>query len=135
MRFLDRNINLNELSPLTLSFIGDSVYDLLVREKLVCEANRPVGVLSDEKVHMVNCKAQALVIESLLPYLTEEETDIYKRRKNAHTTTVPKNARNIDYHRATGLEALFGYIYLKGDIDRLRELFCLSEKLTGESSQ
>ena len=84
---------------------------------------------------MVNCKAQALVIESLLPYLTEEETDIYKRGKNAHTTTVPKNARNIDYHRATGLEALFGYIYLKGDIDRLRELFCLSEKLTGESSQ
>ena len=92
MRFLDRDINLKGISPLTLSFIGDSVYELLVREKLVCEANRPVGVLSDEKVHMVNCKAQALVIESLLPYLTEEETDIYKRGKNAHTTTVPKNA-------------------------------------------
>ncbi|MBQ2604695.1 MAG: ribonuclease III [Clostridia bacterium] len=134
MRFLDRDINLNEISPLTLSFIGDSVYDLLVREKLVCEANRPVGVLSDKKVHMVNCKAQAETIEAIMPYLTEEEEAVYKRGKNAHTTTVPKNARNIDYHRATGLEALFGYVYLKGDIERLRELFCLAEKMTGERS-
>ncbi|MEE3449582.1 MAG: ribonuclease III domain-containing protein [Acutalibacteraceae bacterium] len=134
MRFLDRDINLNEISPLTLSFIGDSVYDLLVREKLVCEANRPVGVLSNKKVNMVNCKAQAETIEAIMPYLTEEEETVYKRGKNAHTTTVPKNARNIDYHRATGLEALFGYVYLKGDIERLRELFCLAEKMTGERS-
>ena len=82
MRFLDRDINLNEISPLTLSFIGDSVYDLLVREKLVCEANRPVGVLSDKKVNMVNCKAQAETIEAIMPYLTEEEEAVYKRGKN-----------------------------------------------------
>ncbi|MBQ2348258.1 MAG: hypothetical protein II388_07830, partial [Clostridia bacterium] len=77
---------------------------------------------------------QAETIEAIMPYLTEEEEAVYKRGKNAHTTTVPKNARNIDYHRATGLEALFGYVYLKGDIERLRELFCLAEKMTGERS-
>lgn len=128
MRLLDREVNLNQMSPLTLAFIGDGVYDLLVREKLVCEANRPVGVLNSEKIKTVCCKAQAKIANELLPNLNEEETSVFKRGKNAHAMTVPKNAKRIDYHTATGLEALFGYLYLKGSSDRLRELFEIIEK-------
>lgn len=133
MRLLDRDVNLNELSPLTLAFIGDGVYDLLVREQLVCEANRPVGALNNEKIKTVCCTAQAKIAKELLKSLTEEETDVFKRGKNAHAMTVPKNAKKIDYHMATGLEALFGYLYLKGDLERLRELFALVETVQSAS--
>ncbi len=128
MRFLDRDVNLNELSPLTLAFIGDGVYDLFVRERLVCEANRPVGALNNEKIKLVCCKAQAKFSKILLPSLTDEEVSVFKRGKNAHAMTVPKNSKRSDYHFATGLEALFGYLYLKGDVDRLREIFDIIEK-------
>ncbi len=128
MRLLDRDIDIREISPLTLAFIGDGVYDLLVREKLVCEANRPVGSLNAEKISIVNCAAQAQAMKSLTEFLTEEELSVYKRGKNAHAMTVPKNARKTDYHCATGLEALFGYLYLKGEIDRLRAIFEITEK-------
>jgi len=128
MRLLDRSVNLNELSPLTLAFIGDGVYDLLVREKLVCEANRPVGVLNNEKIKTVCCTAQAKIAKDILPKLTDEEESVFRRGKNAHAETVPKNAKRSDYHTATGLEALFGYLYLKGDTERIRFLFNLIEK-------
>ena len=128
MRLLDRNVDLHEVSPLTLAFIGDGVFDLLVREKLVCEANRPVGTLNSEKIAVVNCKAQADAAKKLLGVLDEEEMSAYRRGRNAHAMTVPKNAKKSDYHSATGLEALFGYLYLKGDIDRLRTLFEMIEK-------
>lgn len=133
MRLLDRDVNLNELSPLTLAFIGDGVYDLLVREKLVCEANRPVGALNNEKIKTVCCTAQAKIARELLPNLNEEETDVFRRGKNAHAMTVPKNAKRGDYHTATGLEALFGYLYLKGSEERLRELFDMIEKFESDS--
>ena len=129
MRLLDKDVNLRELSPLTLAFVGDGVFDLLVRERLVCDANRPVGALTSEKIKIVCCKAQADFMGELLPILTEEESDIYRRGKNAHALTFPKNANRSDYHKATGLEALFGYLYLKGDTERMKELF---EKLNFE---
>lgn len=130
MRLLDRNVDLKEVSPLTLAFIGDGVYDLLVREKLVCEANRPVGALNAEKIAIVNCTAQSQAMKELMEILSEEELSVYKRGKNAHARTVPKNAGKTDYHMATGFEALFGYLYLKGDIDRMRELFEMTERLS-----
>ena len=130
MRLLDRNVDLKEVSPLTLAFIGDGVYDLLVREKLVCEANRPVGALNAEKIAIVNCTAQSQAMKELMEILSEEELSVYKRGKNAHARTVPKNAEKTDYHMATGFEALFGYLYLKGDIDRMRELFEMTERLS-----
>lgn len=135
MRLLDRDVNLNELSPLTLAFIGDGVYDLLVRERLVCEANRPVGALNNEKIKTVCCTAQAKIAKEILPILTEDETSVFKRGKNAHAMTVPKNSKRSDYHLATGLEALFGYLYLKGSAERLRKLFEIIEKvdLSGEN--
>lgn len=122
---LSCDFDLRQISPLTLSFIGDSVYDLMVREYVISLANRPVGQLNKRKVNVVNCKFQAECAEILEPHLTEEEMVIYKRGKNANVHSVPKNANRNDYHKATGFEALFGYLYLKKEIARLRELFML----------
>ena len=122
---LSCDFDLRQISPLTLSFIGDSVYDLMVREYVISLANRPVGQLNKRKVNVVNCKFQAECARVLEPHLTEEETVIYKRGKNANVHCIPKNANKDDYHNATGFEALFGYLYLKKDIARIRELFNL----------
>lgn len=122
---LSCDFDLRQISPLTLSFIGDGVYDLMVREYVISLANRPVGQLNKRKVNVVNCKFQAECAEILEPHLTEEETVIYKRGRNANVHSIPKNANRQDYHIATGFEALFGYLYLKKDIARLRELFGL----------
>lgn len=116
------------LSPLTLAFIGDAVYDLLIREQLVCKANCPVGKLHKMKVKKVCCKAQSEIMKKLISMLTNEELSIFKRGRNAHINHTPKNADVADYHNATGFETLIVYIYLKGDIKRLRELFELIEK-------
>ncbi len=113
----------DEISPLTLAFVGDGVYDLLVREYLVREANRPVGELNKIKVSLVNCKSQAQFAKQIMPMLNEKETSVYKRGRNAAPKCTPKNGTIADYHSATGLESLFGYLYLKGEQDRISELF------------
>ena len=89
-------------SPLALAFVGDGVYELMVRERLVREANRPAGVLHKRTVELVRAEAQAAAMERLLPLLTEEEAAAYRRGRNAHTART-----GGDYHKATGLEALF----------------------------
>ena len=122
---LSCDFDLRQISPLTLSFIGDGVYDLMIREYVVSLANRPVGQLNSRKVSVVNCKFQSECAEILVPNLTEKELVIYKRGKNANVHCIPKNANKDDYHNATGFEALFGYLYLKKDIARIRELFNL----------
>lgn len=115
---------LNEMSPLTLAFLGDGVYELFVREYLVSKGSCPVKKLHSRAVELVRCEAQAKALsESLWPLLTEEERAVAMRGRNAHVGHVPKNAEVGDYHAATALEALFGYLYLKGEVDRLRELF------------
>lgn len=124
-KFLENNERANEYSPLTLAFVGDGVYDLLVREYLVSQANRPVGELNRLKVEIVCCKAQAQTAKKLMPMLTDEEVAVYKRGRNATTNSTPKNSSKADYHSATGLEALFGYLYMKGDTQRIKELFAV----------
>ena len=109
----------DEISPLTLAFVGDGVYDLLVREYLVREANRPVGELNKIKVSLVNCKSQAQFAKQIMPVLTEKEVSVYKRGRNAAPKCTPKNGTIADYHSATGLESLFGYLYLKCELDRV----------------
>ena len=110
------------LNSLALAFVGDGVFDLFVREEIVCSANRPVKELNKLKVERVRCEAQAALFERIEPLLTEEELDIYRRGRNAHTSHTPKNASSSDYHTATGLEALFGYLYLSDRTERIREL-------------
>lgn len=124
-RLYDAPCDPKQLSPLTLAFVGDGVFDLFVREKLVCTANCPVNKLHGQAVRQVNCRAQAAAVQALLPILTEEEEAVYKRGRNAHTNHIPKNSDPADYHAATGFEALFGYLYLKGELERLREFFSI----------
>ena len=113
----------DEYSPLTLAFLGDGVYDLLVRESLVNRANRPAGELNRQKVAMVNCKAQAEYVQLLTPSLSEKELAVYKRGRNAAPKCTPKNGSVADYHSATGLECLFGYLHVNGETERINELF------------
>ena len=112
-----------QLSPLTLAFLGDAVYELLVRERLVRKGSRPSSELHRLSVTRVCCRAQALASEKLVPILTKEEAEIFRRGKNAHPGHIPRNADQQDYHLATALEALFGYLYLNGQNDRAREIF------------
>ena len=119
-RLYPKDIDLHTLSPLALAFVGDGVYSLMVRERLLSQANRPVNDLHKMAVKAVRAEAQSAAMEKLLPLLTEEEEAVFKRGRNAHTAR-----SGADYHRATGLEALFGYLYLDGQIDRVRELFAL----------
>lgn len=114
--------NPQQLSPLTLAFLGDGVYTLLVREKL-CECSRPSGELHSRCVKLVNASSQAKGFRLIEDMLTEEELSAYKRGRNAHTNSTPKNSSNGEYHSATGLETLFGYLHLKGDKKRIDELF------------
>jgi len=111
------------LSPLTLAFVGDVVYELLVREKIVQVGSMPTKRLNALKVELVRASAQSVVYDALEPMLTEEEHDILKRGRNSHTGSVPKNGSVADYRKATGVEALFGYLYLKKDSERLQLLF------------
>lgn len=123
MRFNDKNVNPKQLSPLNLAFIGDCIYEILVREELVCTANRPVNDLHRESVKFVCAKAQTEAYSKIKDALTEEEEAQFKRGRNAKTGHSPKSASDAEYHTATGIEALFGYLYLTEQIDRIKELF------------
>ena len=134
MRFFDMDCNPSQLSPLTLAFVGDAVFDLFVRERLVCLANRPVNRLHSLAVSLVKASSQARAAKRLSEKLTEKELSVLKRGRNAHTNHKAKNASESDYHYATGLEALFGFLYLSGESDRLRELFELTLDCIEEDS-
>ena len=122
MRLDNKDIKVDTLSPLTLAFTGDAVFSLFVREMLVCEANRPVGQLHKLSVNWVKAEAQSKGMRAILPLLTEKETEVFKRGRNAHTSHTPKNQSGCDYHYATGFEALVGYLYLKDEAERLNLL-------------
>lgn len=123
MRFNDTKIQPRQLSPLNLAFIGDCIYEILVREALVCEANRPVNELHRESVKYVSAKAQTEAYAKIKDMLTEEETAQFKRGRNAKVGHSPKSATDAEYHTATGIEALFGYLYLGGKTERIKQLF------------
>lgn len=123
MRFVDKKVNPKQLSPLNLAFIGDCVYEMLVRETLVTDANRPVNDLHRESVKFVSAKAQTAAFENIKDILTDEEMAVYKRGRNAKVGHSPKSATEGEYHCATGVEALFGYLYLTEQLDRIKELF------------
>lgn len=124
-RFYQADCDPKRLGSLSLAFVGDAVFEIFVRERLVCQADRPVSELHRSSVRQVCAQAQAESSRKILPFLTEEELEIFRRGRNAHTNHVPKNSELADYHAATAFEALFGYLYLQGRINRLQELFCL----------
>ena len=125
MLFCDKEINPKQLSPLNLAFIGDCVYEILVRQSLVLDANRPVNDLHRESVKFVSAKAQTQAFEKIKDALTDDELAIYKRGRNAKVGHNPKSASQGEYHIATGVEALFGYLYLSNQDERITELFSL----------
>ena len=114
--------NPNLLSPSVLAFVGDAVYGLMVRTALA-EVNRPSGELHKLSVKLVNATAQAEAYKIIEPELSEKEITVFKRGRNFKTGNTPKNSSGGDYHTATGLETLFGFLYLSGENDRLKTLF------------
>lgn len=117
------NIPPNQLAPLSLAYVGDAVYEIYVRTRLIWEhPTMPAHKLHIHSIKYVKAAAQSRSIENILDMLTEEETAVYKRGRNAKSPTVPKNADVRDYRRATGFEALVGYLYLSDENDRLNEI-------------
>ena len=120
-RHLDER-EIRAMSPLTLAYIGDTIYDLIVRSYLVMAQSTTVHSMHVKAINFVNAGAQSGMLSKLMDELTEDEKSIVRRGRNAKSGTVPKNADVGDYRRATGLEALFGYLYLSGKEERLIEL-------------
>lgn len=116
----------NEMSSVGLAHMGDGVYELMVRSYLCARGDRTIQTLHRDTVELVKAPAQARCAQVLLPYLTQEEQGYFRRGKNAHTRTPPKSATPQEYALATGLEALFGALYLLGRQERLGELFTLA---------
>lgn len=114
--------NIREYSPLTLAFIGDGVYELFVRTLIVKNTNAPANQLHKRCVQYVKAEGQCEAFERIEPLLTEEELSIFKRGRNTKVNTKSKNAGLAEYKKATGLEALVGYLYVTGQIARLEEL-------------
>lgn len=133
MSFLDEikldfkieDVDINTYSPLTLAFIGDCVFDLVIRSVIVCRANRQPNKLHKLKANVVKAQTQSEMAKALMEDMTEEEAAVYKRGRNAHSFSSAKNASIQDYRRATGLEALIGYLYLLNRSDRILELISL----------
>ena len=121
-KFQKKQQDIRTYSPLTLAYIGDGVYDLVIRSLVVAEGNTQANHLHKKTSSVVKANAQSRMVEILLPILTEEETAVYKRGRNAKSPTMAKNATVSDYRRATGFEALMGYLYLNDEVERLLEL-------------
>ncbi len=129
-------------SPLTLAYLGDAVYELMIRTMVTTQGNAQVNKLHKKSTELVKASSQAQLMFKVMDLLSEEEQTIYKRGRNAKSTTIAKNASMSDYRTATGFEALCGYLYLTGRMDRLAELLiqgldrlnhesvCLSESNT-----
>ncbi len=126
-KFDCKEVDLRTYSPLTLAFLGDCVYDIIIRTVVVERGNRAPQGLHKKKSYLVNAKTQKELIESIADLLTPEEEDIYRRGRNAKSYTSAKNASIGDYRKATGFEALLGYLYLDDKMDRV--LFLVKEGL------
>lgn len=130
----DPRENYRMLSPVTLAFLGDAVYELAVRERLIRRGGVDANRLHNQTITYVKAAAQARAAEKIKTFLTREELDIFRRGRNANTSHVPKNADLLDYRHATGFEALFGYLYLCGEKGRIDEILDLIMGETAEES-
>ena len=126
-------VDIRTYSPLTLAYIGDGIYDLVIRSVVVGKGNTRAGELHKRTSQIVKAHTQAEMMEVLLPLLTEEEADIYRRGRNAKSPTMAKNTTMSDYRKATGFEALMGYLYLSGRTERMVDLVALAMTKTGKA--
>ena len=116
-----------QMNPVVLAFVGDAVYTLYVRQSLALSSGYKTGELNKRASEVVSAHGQSERVERVLPLLSEEEGDIYRRGRNAKKLTKSKNATVAEYSRSTGLEAVVGYLYLTGQTERLKELFFAEE--------
>lgn len=116
------HVDIRSYSPLALAYIGDGIYDLVIRSMIVGKGNTQANQLHRQTSQLVKAHTQSEMIEVLLPELSEEEMAVYKRGRNAKSPTMAKNATMTDYRRATGFEALMGYLYLENQMERMMEL-------------
>ena len=126
-----KDVDIRTYSPLTLAYIGDGIFDIVIRSVVVGKGNTKASQLHKHTSSIVKAHTQAVMIEALAPHLTKEEADIYRRGRNAKSPTMAKNATMADYRKATGLEALMGYLYLSDDFERVVELTKLGVQLIG----
>lgn len=117
-----KEVDVNSYSPLVLAYIGDCVYDLIIKTMVISGGNKQVHKLHEETSTYVQASAQSLMMRVIQPCLTEEEHAVYRRGRNARTVSPAKNQSITDYRRATGFEALVGYLYLKKEYQRILEL-------------
>ena len=117
-----------QLNPITLAFVGDAVYATYVRERLATTVTGKPSDLQRVASQVVSAKGQSAFLDKLLPLLTEDEADVFRRGKNAKKATKSKSASNLEYSRSTGFEAVLGYLYLTGEEDRIKELLNASEE-------
>lgn len=122
MLFTDKVLSASDYNPLAVAYIGDTVYDLFIRTKIMEKGNKQVTNMHKEAIKYVNATAQAKCVELIEPYLTEEEKRIIRWGKNAKSASVPKNANVKDYHIATGFEVLLGTLYISNQQERLDEI-------------
>ena len=120
--FQMKEVDVNSYSPLTLAYIGDSIYDLLIKSLVINQGNRQVNKLHKETSMYVQASTQSLMMRAMQEELTEEEHAVYKRGRNAKSVSPAKNQSITDYRRATGFEALLGYLYLKKEWKRMLDL-------------
>ena len=114
--------DIRSYSPLSLAFIGDCVYDLVIKSLIIRKGNRPVNVMQKETSRLVQASAQSAMMRVMQEHLTEEEHAVYRRGRNAKSVSPAKNQSITDYRRATGFEALIGYLYLKKNYRRIVDL-------------
>lgn len=126
-----KDVDIRTYSPLTLAYIGDGIFDIVIRSVVVGKGNTKASQLHKHTSSIVKAHTQAVMIEALEPHLPKEEADIYRRGRNAKSPTMAKNATMADYRKATGLEALMGYLYLSDDFERVVELTKLGVQLIG----
>lgn len=125
------DVDIRTYSPLVLAYIGDGIYELLIRTILVDRGNCQASVLHKKASSFVKASAQSAMIQTLQEELTEEERKVYKRGRNAKTVSMAKHATMHDYRHATGFEALMGYLYLTGQMNRMIDLIKLGMERTG----
>lgn len=123
------------LNPIVLAYIGDAVYEVYIRQYVISQTNHRPNHLHKSATQFVSAKAQSRFLESLMPILTEEETDMVKRGRNAKSGTTAKNAEVLEYRHSTAFECLVGYLYYKQSYERLRELLDMAIAFNQKSNQ